>query len=29
MGIPMVDHIVLAADGSYRSMLESGVLEPI
>ncbi len=29
MGIPMVDHIVLAADGSYRSMLEIGVLEPI
>ena len=29
MGIPMVDHIVLAADGSYRSMLESGIIEPI
>lgn len=29
MGIPLVDHIVLAADGSYRSMLEMGVLEPI
>ena len=29
MGIPMVDHLVLAADGSYRSLLEMGVIEPI
>lgn len=29
MGIPMVDHVILAADGGYRSMLESGVLEGI
>jgi DNA repair protein RadC len=29
MGIPLVDHLVLAADGSYRSLLEMGVLEPI
>jgi DNA repair protein RadC len=29
MGIPLVDHLVVAADGSYRSMLELGVLEPV
>jgi DNA repair protein RadC len=29
MGIPLVDHVILAADGGYRSMLESGILEPI
>jgi DNA repair protein RadC len=29
MGIPLVDHLILAPDGSYRSLLESGVLEPV
>jgi DNA repair protein RadC len=29
MGIPLVDHVILAGDGSYRSMLEGGVLEPL
>ena len=29
MGIPLVDHVILAADGSYRSMLEGGVIEPL
>jgi DNA repair protein RadC len=29
MGIPLVDHLILSADGSYRSMLELGLIEPI
>lgn len=29
MGVPLVDHVILAADGSYRSMLELGVLEEV
>lgn len=29
MGIPMVDHVILAADGSYRSLLEMGIIKPI
>jgi DNA repair protein RadC len=29
MGIPMVDHVILAGDGSYRSMLEIGIIEPV
>ena len=28
MGIPLVDHVILAADGSYRSMLDGGLIEP-
>jgi DNA repair protein RadC len=29
MGVPMVDHVILARDGSYRSMLEMGIIEPV